>query len=63
MENLMQKELTFIDLIVIQDIESIDQKLFYEIVKSKPATVAENIAYPSRPYGANHVFGKKKVDP
>jgi hypothetical protein len=41
MKNLMQKELTFLDLVVTQDIEFITPKLFYEIVKSKPATLAE----------------------
>jgi hypothetical protein len=41
MKNLMQKELNLIGLIVTQDIEFIAPKLFYEIVKSKPAIVAE----------------------
>ena len=37
----MQKELTLIDLVVTKDIESITPSLFYEIVKPKPATLAE----------------------
>ena len=41
MKNLMQKELTLIGLVVTQDIEFTTPKLFYEIVKSKPAIVAE----------------------
>jgi hypothetical protein len=40
------KELAFIDLAVIQEVESLAPKPLYEIVKSKPAIVADkNLPY------------------